>query len=164
MIQIFQLNILCYEFAIQWLLCCRKVRQHMHGIGCKSARAKNGWMLGRIKRSRRCSIVEKVNVQIVQPKIRCYKYDIQWLLCCRTAQQQKHGKGCESAQAKKGWMSGRIQGCGGCSVVEKAMIQIFQLNTLCYKYTIMWLLCLRRVRQYQHNKRCESALAKNGWM
>ena len=26
---------------------------------------------------------------------------------------------------------------------EKMMVQIFKLNILCYKYAIMWLLCLR---------------------
>ena len=32
---------------------------------------------------------------------------------------------------------------GKCSVVEKVKVLIFQPNILCYKYAILWLLCLR---------------------
>ena len=37
------------------------------------------------------------------------------------------------------------QGCKGVGLMssEKMMVQIFKLNILCYKYAIMWLLCLR---------------------
>ena len=57
------------------------------------------------------------------------------------------GKGCESALANKEWSCGRHQWVWGCSEVAKVMRLIFQPNILCYKYAIVWLLCLYWVLQ-----------------
>ena len=43
---------------------------------------------------------------------------------------------------RKDGCEAEIKGCGRCSVVEKVNVLIFFLTILCYKYAIMWLLCM----------------------
>ena len=104
--------------------------------------------------------MEQVKVLIFQPNVLCYKFAILWLRGLRRVRQCQHDEGCGDAMVKKEKCEADIKKCGGCLVVEKVKVLIFQPNILCYKYAIMWLLCLGRARQYQHVKGCGGALVE----
>ena len=86
--------------------------------------------------------MEKVNVQISTSTYfatsmpsrgccACDRYDNNSIVR-RVGVLLRRKDGCEA----------EIKGCGGCSVVENVNVLIFFHTILCYKYAIMWLLCM----------------------
>ena len=84
-VQIFYLDILCYKFAIPWLMCWRRVLQSKHGKKGSGVgvlwRRMDGCEAKMVRGGGGCLEVEKENVQMFYLNILCYKYDISWLLC-----------------------------------------------------------------------------------